>query len=158
MTTTILISPAASGKTAHALELVLHASRGLAQTPHLIVASGLQVRACRRRLAEMGGAIGVRVLTFDHLYAEALAAASEFTTELSDPVQFRLIRAIVEELPLVHYEPLIGRPGFIQVVRDLIGELKAARIWPETFAKAVGTLGAEASGRLSELAGAASRS
>jgi hypothetical protein len=59
-----------------------------------------------------------------------LNAAGEAYTELSEPVQYRLIRAVVDALPLRHYAPLVGRPGFIQVAQELVGELKAARIWP----------------------------
>ena len=59
--------------------------------------------------------------------------------------------AQTEELPLVHYAPLVGHPGFFQVLCELIGELKAARIWPETFSKVVVTFGEAGSGRLGEL-------
>ena len=74
MSTRIYLAPAAAGKTAH----VLARARGVV-----------------RCLAEIGGAatcgaIGVRVLTFDRLYAEVLDAAGEIYVELSDPVQYRL--------------------------------------------------------------------
>ena len=55
-----------------------------------------------------------------------LNAAGEIYVELSEPVQYRLIRAVVDSLPLTHYVPLADRPGFIQVLQRLIGELKAA--------------------------------
>jgi ATP-dependent helicase/DNAse subunit B len=95
------------------------------------------------RLGEVGGSIGVRVLTFDLLYAECLNTAGEVYTEISDPVQHRLIRAIVDELPLTHYAPLTDRPGFLQLVQEMIAELKAGRIWPEAFERAVKDLGSE---------------
>lgn len=56
----------------------------------------------------------------------------------------------MDDLPLIHYAPLTDRPGFIQVLEDLIAELKAARIWPDMFAQAVAALGDEP--RLRELA------
>jgi len=146
----IYLAPAAAGKTAYVLNLVRDAAWGLRSIPRVLVPTHLQVRAWRRRLAEDGGAIGVRVVTFDQLYAECLSAAGEVYTELSDPVQYRLIRAVVDDLPLIRYAPLTGRPGFIQVLEDLIGELKAARIWPDTFTQAVATMGDEP--RLRELA------
>jgi len=118
--------------------------------PRVVVPTGLQALAWRRRLAETGGAIGVQVLTFDQLYTESLSAAGESYTELSDPVRYRLIRAIVGELPLTHYAPLVDRPGFIRILDGLMGELKAARVWPDAFAQAVAALGDEP--RLSELA------
>ncbi len=146
----LYLAPAAAGKTAYVLNLVRDAARGLHSTPRVLVPTHLQVRAWRCRLAEAGGAIGVRVVTFDRLYAECLSAAGEVYTELSDPVQYRLIRAVVDDLPLTYYAPLTERPGFIQVLEDLIGELKAARIWPNTFTQAVAALGNEP--RLRELA------
>jgi len=156
MRTRIYVSPASSGKTAYVLELARQAAQGLGATPRVVVASYLQARAWRRRLAEAGGAIGVRILTFDRLYAECLAGAAEAYTQLSDPVQFRVVRAIVDELRLVHYGVLSGQPGFIQALGDLISELKVARVLPETFVEAVKGLGDDGSGgegaRLSELA------
>ena len=98
----------------------------------------------------MGGAIGVRVMTFDRVYAEVLNAAGEIYTELSEPVQFRLMRAVVEGLGLKHYASLTNRPGFAEVLQRLIGELKAARIYPEEFTRVVLAMGNQA--RLAELA------
>jgi len=150
VTIQLFLAPAAAGKTAYVLDLVRDAAKGLRSIPRVVVPSYLQMRAWRRRLAEAGGVIGVRVLTFDRLYAECLSAAGEVYTELSEPVQYRLIRAVVDELPLTHYAPLTDRPGFIQVLKELIGELKAARVWPERFTQAVAALGDEP--RLRELA------
>ena len=149
MSVNILLAPAVAGKTAYVLDLAREAAQDLNATPRVVVPTHLQVRAFRRRLAESGGAIGVRVSTFDRLYAEVLGVAGEAYTELSDAVQHRLIRAIVDELPLAHYASIRGRPGFIHIVADLIRELKAARIWPETFSDAVASLGDEP--RLTEL-------
>jgi ATP-dependent helicase/DNAse subunit B len=146
----LYVAPASTGKTAYVMELVRDAAQELRSVPRVVVPTHVQARAWRRRLAEAGGAIGVRVLTFDQLYAECLGTAGEVYTELSEPVQHRLIRAIVDELPLAHYAPLTDRPGFVQVLKDLIGELKAARVWPDTFAQAVAALGDEP--RLRELA------
>jgi len=150
MPTHIYLAPAAAGKTGYTVDLVRDAARGLHATPRVLVPTHLQVRAWRRRQAEAGGAIGVRVVTFDRLYAECLSAAGEVYTELSEPVQHRLIHAVVDDLPLTHYAPLTDRPGFIQVLKALIAELKAARVWPDTFTQAVATLGDEP--RLRELA------
>ena len=156
----LYLAPAAAGKTATVLGLARAAGRDLAAVPRVVVPTHLQARAARRRLAEMGGAarcgtaacgtIGVRVLTFDRLYAELLDAAGEVYVELSEPVQYRLIRAVVDGLPLAHYAPLADRPGFIQVLQRLIGELKAAAVHPDAFAAAVRALGNEP--RLGELA------
>ena len=146
----LYLAPAASGKTAHVLDLARAAARELGAIPRIVVSTQLQVRALRRRLAEQGGGIGVRLLTFDLLHAECLIAAGEAYTELSEPVQFRLIRSVVDEVHLDHYAPLVSKPGFVPVLEGLIAELKAARVDPEAFAAAVQALGDEP--RLRELA------
>jgi len=148
MTVHLLVAPAAAGKTAYVASLVRDAARGLRATPRVVVPTHLQVRALRRRLAAQGGAIGVRVLTFDQLYAACLNAGGEAYTDLSEAVQYRLIRSLVDGLE--YYAPLVNRPGFSQSLEALINELKAARVHPEAFAQAVQGLGGEA--RLSELA------
>lgn len=150
MPVSVYLAPAAAGKTSYVLDLVRYAARDLKSVPRVVVSSQLQVRSWRRRLAEAGGAIGVRVLTFDRLYADCLSAAGEVYTELSDPVQYRLIRQIVDDLQLVHYAPIIDRPGFFHILVEMIGELKAARVWPEKLSEAVAALGDEP--RLGELA------
>lgn len=150
MPTILSLAPAAAGKTTYALNLARQAAQGLAGVPRVVVATRLQAAAARQRLAAAGGALGVRILTFDDLYTECLAAAGEVYTELSEPVQYRLLHAIVDALPLRHYASLIGRPGFIQALQRLIGELKAAQIRPEHLVASVQQMGGEP--RLQELA------
>jgi len=150
MSVHVYLAPAASGKTAYVLDLVREAARGLQCTPRVCLPTRVQIRAWRRRLARDGGAMGVRLLTFDRLYAECLSSAREAYTELSEPVQYRLIRAIVDSAVLSHYAPLRDRPGFIHVLQRLIREWKAARIWPHELLKAIAALGDEP--RLRELA------
>ena len=150
MTTHLFIAPAAAGKTIYVLTRASAAAQGLAAVPRVLVPTQLQARAARRHLAEMGGAIGVRVLTFDRVYAEVLNAAGEIYTELSEPVQFRLMHAVVEGLGLKHYASLTNRPGFAEVLQRLIGELKAARIDPEAFTRVAAIL--DNGARLTELA------
>lgn len=150
MSTHLFIAPAAEGKTAYALTRARDTGLSLAAVPRIVVASHLQARSARRRLAGTGGAIGVRVLTFDRLYLELLDATGEVYVELSEPVQYRLIRSLVDTLPLNYYAALIDRPGFVQVLGGLIAELKAARVHPNDFTAAVAALGDEP--RLAELA------
>jgi len=145
----LYLAPAGHGKTAYALDRARRAAADLACTPVVCVPTQLQVRAWRQSLAAEGGAIGVRVGTFDALYHSCLDAAGEAYTELSDPIQYRLLRALVDELPLVHYSPLKDRPGFIQVLQKLVGEWKAARIQPAALEHAVADMGSEP--RLGEL-------
>jgi len=150
MASHLIVAPAASGKTAYAVALARHAAEGLHTMPIVVVASQLQARAWKRRLAQAGGTMGVRVLTFYGLYAECLGASGEAYTELSEPVRYRLIRSVVDGLPLHHYASLVARPGFVQVLADLIAELKTALIRPEAFSAAVDAMGGQP--RLRELA------
>lgn len=149
VSTHLFIAPAAAGKTTFALARARQDSSNLAAAPRIVVASHLQARAARRRLAGMGGAIGVRVLTFDRLYTELLDATGGVYVELSEPVQYRLIRSLVDTLPLSYYAALVDCPGFVQVLGGLIAELKAARVHPDDFTAAVAALDDEP--RLAEL-------
>ena len=60
---------------------------------------------------------------------------------LSEPVQHRLLRAAIDSLcdegALLHYAPLRDKPGFVRRLRELILELKQARVTPEDFASAL---------------------
>ena len=150
MTASILVAPAGAGKTAYAVDLAReHAHVGSAM-PRVVVASRLQVFAWQKRLAQTGGAMGVNVLTFDQLYGACLTEAREVYVQLPEPVQFRLLRAVVDSAGLDYYAPLVGRAGFIQQLQRLIAELKAARVWPDVLAEAVVSMGGEP--RLLELA------
>lgn len=150
MPTEILLAPATGGKTTHTINLARETAVSLQAEVRVCVPTGLQARAWRQRLATAGGAVGVHVLTFDRLVATCLNEAGEAYTELSEPVLYRLLRQIIDQLPLQHYAPLKTKPGFIQIVHQLIVELKSALIYPESFASAITQLGNAP--RLQELA------
>jgi len=142
----LLLSPAASGKIAHLIHCIRQVKAANPLSPVLvIVPNQLQAAAFRRRLAEAGGALGIDVLTFYMLYAEILARAGQPVPALLDPLQIRLLRAIVDDLcergMMQYYVPLRKRPGFILALRNVIQELKRARVFPEDFALAVQELG-----------------
>jgi len=133
----LYLAPGGAGKTAFAVELARAAARGLSAEPRVLVASYLQAASWRRRLARAGGALGVRVRTFDRLCADVLAAACrQAWVELSEPVEYRLLRAVVDATtlvdatPLVYYRSLTRSPGFTQVLERLIAELQAAGVGP----------------------------
>ncbi len=146
----LFLAPAAAGKTTEMLALARLRTRSLQSEVRVCVPTALQAHAWRQRLADAGGAIGVHVLTFDRLVANCLNVAGEAYTELTDPLQYRLLRTIVDQLPLDHYAPLKRKPGFIQVTKQVIGELKAGLVDPLAFTTAVIALGNEP--RLRELA------
>lgn len=139
MNTRLFVAPAGSGKTAYTVTQAQEEAQALSGSPYVLVASALQAQAFRDRLAQAGGAIGVRVLTFEELYQTCLASSGAIYTKIGDAVQRRVIRSVVRELPLAHYAPLTGLPGFVQVLNDIIDQLKAARIDPASFEAAVAT-------------------
>ena len=149
MSASLYLAPAGGGKTAYLVARARRMSRDPAGAPRVIVATRLQARAWRDRLAGEGGALGVRVGTFDDVSAEVLRAANIVVTGLSDPVQVRLLRSIVATADLAYYAPLRSSPGFVQILRDLFAELKSGGIFPDRLGHAVEAMGGHP--RLAEL-------
>lgn len=149
MPTHLYLAPAAAGKTTYLLQEVRRATRNQPGVSRVIVSGALQAQAWRRRLAEIGGGLGVRVQTFHELYCGCLNILGRAYIELTEPVQYRLLRLLVDTLPLEYYASLRNRPGFISLLQALTAELKAARIHPGDFQAAIATIGGEP--RLAEL-------
>jgi ATP-dependent helicase/nuclease subunit B len=149
----LLLAPAGSGKTHHIIQRIreLRAGQPLASVM-VLLPNRLLALEFRRRLAASGGTLGVQVFTFYELYADILARAGQPLPCLPDPLQIRILRALVDELcdigEIQHYASLRARPGFILALRNTIQELKQARILPEAFAAAV----RDSETRLTELA------
>ena len=144
-------APAGSGKTERVLERASDAAQALQHTPYVCLSSGIQVRAFRRRLAQKGGCLGIYVMTFHELFTRCLEAANVTYELLSDPMRHRLLRSIVDDLPLSHYAPLRTQPGFIRRLAALIAELKQEQVTPDAFLRGVEGLVPEEP-RLQELA------
>ncbi|HQY26719.1 MAG TPA: hypothetical protein PLL45_17695, partial [Thermoflexales bacterium] len=87
--TTLLISPAATGKTDFVLRAAQRASKSMRITV-VCVSSALQAQSARGRLAANGGALGVRIVLFDDLYRLCLDQAGERVIEPEEPVLYRL--------------------------------------------------------------------
>ena len=137
----VLLAPAGRGKTAYALNRIRAARQTDLLSPiWVILPNQSQASAFRRRLAANGGAMGIQIGTFYAVYADLLARAGQPTPRLLDPVQHRLLRAIVDRLAtegrLHHFAPLHDKPGFIRALRALIRELKQARVEPQDLVAA----------------------
>ncbi len=150
MPTELYLAPATAGKTAFVIEQARQAASILTGPVRLIVPSSLQAEAVKQRLAQTGGSLGVTVQLFHDLYRASLDAATVPYTELPEPVQFRLLQAVVAETPLHHYAPIARTPGFINLLQSRLAELKAGHISPDQLRTAAAQLGNEP--RLTELA------
>jgi ATP-dependent helicase/nuclease subunit B len=140
MTASIYLAPAGHGKTAHVIGEASRAAGQMQAMPRICVASPLQRWAVERRIAAEGGAIGIGVVLFADLYHELLQTVGESGENyalLSEQVQYRLLRTLVSELDLRYYAQLVDRPGFVQVLQQLIAEFKGARIDPDDLARAI---------------------
>lgn len=149
----LLLAPSGRGKTAHVLQRIraLQATDSLAPA-WVILPNRQQASAFRQRLAGERGVAGVEIFTFSQLYAEVLTREGRPRPLLLEPVQHRLLRGVVDSLyrsgALAHYAPLRDKPGFLRSLREVILDLKQARISPRDFSAAL----ADAPLRLSELA------
>jgi ATP-dependent helicase/DNAse subunit B len=138
MPATLIIAPPAAGKTTHCLARLRAGARESAAVPvWAVLPDRVQVRYFRRRLAEEGGGLGVRIGTFGDLYRTILDAAGRPVPEADTSLIYRLVStAIADEASrgsLVHYAPIASMPGFTENARKAIGELKSARVSPERF-------------------------
>lgn len=129
---------------------VRKAARDPSRIPRVVLPNQLALRSFQRRLAQAGGALGAQVGTFDSLYEEIRAGAEEVSLILTEPVQKQIIRGAAAAVSLEHYQAVEDSPGFIEVLHDLIRELKAGGITPPEFQHAAGELGEGP--RLEELA------
>jgi ATP-dependent helicase/nuclease subunit B len=130
---TILLAPAAGGKTQRLVELLVGGARSI-RPRWAILPDRTQVSAFRRRIAAQGGALGVSVGTFGDLFQEILARAGRPVAVTPEPARQRLLRLALRSLEadgqLPFYQPIAGTPGFLEVVGGAIAELKRGRIGP----------------------------
>ncbi len=155
MATNLYLAPAGHGKTTYILERIRQA-RAADPLVHItvILPNQVQVSAFRQRLSASGGGLGVSLGTFYTLYPEVLAWGGWPAPRLPEPVQYRLIRTIVQRLidtgQLPYYALLRDKPGFVAALRSLLEELKRAGIRRDNFRQAIQELPNPAS-RLTEL-------
>jgi len=138
MPTRLLIAPPATGKTHACLTRLLEVAQDQPLAPvWYVVPNHLLVVATRRRLADMGGALGVNLGTFHQLYSEILERAGNPVPVIAQPVMNRLVRAAVTQVQaqgqLAYYGEISDKPGFIQTLQERFAELKRALVWPEDF-------------------------
>ncbi len=132
MTTRILLAPPARGKTALCLQTVREALQGAPLAPVWVVAADYrQVLDYRRRLAALGGGLGVHIVTFGDLCREVAERAGQRKPITPPALAHRLVQAAIERAGLAYYAGLRGLPGFTLTVEAAIGELKRALVAPD---------------------------
>lgn len=137
----LYIAPAAFGKTTYILnQAKLHAAKF--ESARVVVGSGQQARAANRRLASMGqGVMGVRIYTMRGLARELLDLAGLSRVLITDPIEVRLLRSLVDRGDVRYYSSLQNMPGFIRTLRKLFAELTLADISPEAFLQQIAGMG-----------------
>jgi hypothetical protein len=156
LTTTILLGAAARGKTHRLVELLVQQRRST-RPRWAILPDRLQAAAFRRRVAQAGGALGVRVGTFGDLFHEILARAGRSVAITPEPARQHILRLALEQLveagELTLYQPIAGTAGLLQAFGEAFAELRRARVAPEV----ISSLGASQGSRLAELGRALER-
>ena len=106
MSTRLLISPPATGKTQTCIDQIQVnlEERPLAQV-RVIVPDRLQASFFRRRLSSSGGAIGAYIGTFGDLYKSILERAGIYVPVASNALLHRIVQDVVDNAGLVHYAP-----------------------------------------------------
>jgi ATP-dependent helicase/DNAse subunit B len=137
-TSTILLSPAAGGKTERLVQLLVSDPQSI-RPRWAVLPDRVQVSTFRRRIAQAGGALGVSVGTFGDLYQEILARAGRAVAVTPGPARQRILRLAIRQLEkdseLPFYQPIARTPGLLTAVGDAIAELKRARVAPEAVGR-----------------------
>ena len=102
----------------------------------------------------LDGCFSPAVMTFDQFAETILRLVPEPVRPLGRSMKRHLVRQLIEQHraagDLVHFAPIAATGGLVDLVCDLIGELKRLEIWPEQFAAAC-----DAAGYVAERSGAA---
>jgi ATP-dependent helicase/nuclease subunit B len=150
MSREILCGPAVSGKARAVLdEYVATITEHGEDAALLVLPSRLACDRVRRRLVGAGhlpGLLDARILTFPDL-AQLLLDANHANVARISPLQERLLmRQVVDELcaegRLRALRPMCAFPGFIDVLRQDVQEIKRTALRPEQFARLLERAGA----------------
>ena len=132
----LLTLPAGYGKTTWVVNQVRKASADLSTQPRVVLPSRQQVLDFEARLASAGGAMGVEVGTIIDLAGEVVELGGVYPLLLSENLQLKTLRAVLEDLDLSYYLGIRSKPGFVRSCLRIIRELKAGGITPEEFLNA----------------------
>jgi len=145
VTREILCGPAGSGKTRQVLdEYVATIAEHGEDAALLVLPTRLACDRVRRRLAtdeRLRGLLDARILTFPDLAQRILDANHANVTQISELQQRLLMRQVAAELcaegALRVLTPMCEFPGFIDVLREDVEEIKRTALRPEEFARLI---------------------
>ena len=136
MTIKILTLPAGCGKTGWVVEQVINKGSEVGAQSRIVLPSQAQVLDVESRLVEAGGVMGAEVATIIELAEEIIELDGIYPLLLPENVQVKVLQDVLEELPLVYYQPIRSKPGFVKSCLDIIRELKSGGISPDAFLNA----------------------
>lgn len=135
VTPRLYLAPPSTGKTEYVLATARSLARGLICQPIVCMPTPIQVRSAYKRLAALGGAIGVQVFTFDHLWAWILQRAHCIYTEPGDATRFRLMQRVLQDLAssgsLLHFHTIVHTQGLAEIMLERVAELTNALVEPD---------------------------
>lgn len=140
---TAIIGPARSGKTARMLARYRRAlADRVPQSTLWLSPTWRAAAAIRDRLMDgmPEGCLSPAVMTFDQFAEAVLRASPEPVRPLSGLAKRQLIRLLVDEDieagRIQHFLPIARTGGLVDLICELIGELKRLDVWPDRFGEA----------------------
>ncbi|MFP3853182.1 MAG: hypothetical protein ACLFWD_02690, partial [Anaerolineales bacterium] len=146
MNTTLLLGPASSGKTHTCLNIIRAFQQEHARASvWVVLPDRAQVVAFRRRFADAGGGLGVRIETVQAFIEDLVIRLDVQRPRASAPIRRRLVQTALKELSragdIPHYRPIAHTAGLSHVLSDRFIELKRAGWTPEEMQAALSSPG-----------------
>jgi len=136
MALSLFTSPAGAGKTQYVIEQIqkLCAAKSLPRIL-ILLPTRAQTNAFRERLGKSARPLfGVTLADFYALYHSILDSAATLPRGLSEAARYRVLRALLQRLArageLTYLAPIADKPGLINVVAEIIAELKEGCVPP----------------------------
>jgi ATP-dependent helicase/DNAse subunit B len=133
---------AGAGKT----DIALEAIRGLIENDPIrqvwvLLPTELQTASFRARLYDKLSrpVFGVEVFDFYALYTRLLQATGNPERRVQETARFRILRHVIESMPLEYFGNIGTTPGFVRTVAAFIQEAKQAKVYPEHLQAAAQT-------------------